>query len=58
MRKAEESIVRRLGKALRVRLESDAHDPLPRRWVELIQCLNEQERMQLERQPAPEPRRQ
>jgi hypothetical protein len=37
-------MVRRLGKALHLRLDDIAHESLPHRWVELIQHLNEQER--------------
>ena len=50
MRQGEESIARRLGKALQIRLESDTHEPLPHRWVELILYLNEQERERSDRQ--------
>jgi hypothetical protein len=40
----QETILRRLGKALHVRLDDITHEPLPKRWVKLIHYLNEQER--------------
>ena len=55
MRQGEESMVRRLGKALQVRLESVAHEPLPRRWVELIHCLDDQERKRQKPEPPEGP---
>ena len=39
-----ETILQGLGKALHVQMDDITHGPLPRRWVELIQYLNEQER--------------
>ena len=45
----QETILQRLGKALNVRLVDVTHEPLPQRWVDLIQHLNEQERRQSER---------
>ena len=41
--------VEQLGKALQVRMDDITHEPLPRRWVELILYLEEQERMRPER---------
>jgi hypothetical protein len=41
--KKNETLVE-IGKKLRARGEDITHEPLPGRWVELIQCLNEQER--------------
>jgi len=38
-----------LGKALRVRTDDITHEPLPRRWVELILYLEEHERTPSER---------
>ena len=32
----QETILQRLGKALNVRLDDVTHEPLPQRWVELI----------------------
>jgi hypothetical protein len=52
----QETILRRLGKALNVRFDDITHEPLPDRWVELIRHLNELERRHSERQPKPEPR--
>ena len=42
----QETILQRLGRALNVRLDDITHEPLPERWVELIQHLNEQESAQ------------
>jgi hypothetical protein len=53
----QETILQRLGKTLHVQTDDITREPLPRRWVELIQHLNEQERMRSERS-EPEPRRQ
>ena len=50
--------MQRLGKTLHVQLDDITHDPLPRRWVELIHYLNEQERKRSERQPEAAPQRQ
>jgi hypothetical protein len=44
MWKGQDSILARLGKALHVGTDDIAHEPLPRRWVELIHYLDEQER--------------
>ena len=40
----EKKIVAAIGKKLDVALGDAGRDPLPRRWVELINYLNEQER--------------
>lgn len=42
--RSQETIFQRLGKALHLRLDDVTNEPLPHRWVELIQYLNEQER--------------
>ena len=42
LRKKDETIVE-IGKGLRRRDEDITHAPLPRRWVDLIRHLNEQE---------------
>ncbi len=39
----QETILQRLGKPLHAHWDATAHEPLPRRWIELIQHLNEQE---------------
>ena len=44
MRHAQETILQRLGKALHAHWADIADELLPRRWVELIHHLNEQER--------------
>jgi hypothetical protein len=44
MRQAEPSpIIARIGRVLHQQLEHDVHEPLPKRWVELIHFLNEKE---------------
>jgi hypothetical protein len=40
----EQSIWVRVGKALRSQMVDTTQEPLPRRWVDLIHYLNEQER--------------
>jgi hypothetical protein len=47
MLRKNETIVK-IGKGLRGQDEDITHAPLPRRWVELIRHLNEQERKQHE----------
>jgi hypothetical protein len=52
-----ETILERIGKTLRGHDEGITHEPLPRRWVDLILYLDEQERKRAERrQPRAEPR--
>jgi hypothetical protein len=46
MPKGLETILRRLGGALHGRLDNITHEPLPRRWIDLIHHLDEQERTQ------------
>jgi len=59
MRQAQDTILRRLGKALHVRMDDITHEPLPRRWAELILYLDEEERKRPDRrQPEPKPQRQ
>src|SRR5436190_24310568 len=49
----QETLLRRLGKAFHLYGDDIAHEPLPRRWVDLIRYLDEHERQSLERrQPA------
>ena len=53
----QETILERIGKTLRGHDEGITHEPLPRRWVDLILYLDEQERKRAERrQPRAEPR--
>jgi hypothetical protein len=53
----DETIIE-IGKRLRHQSNDITHEPLPRRWVDLIHYLNEEERKQSEaRQPETEPRR-
>ncbi len=47
----QETILQRLGKTLHVRMDDITHEPLPRRWVELILYLEEQERERTGRKP-------
>jgi hypothetical protein len=42
------SFLHRIGKALRAQSEDIAHEPLPKRWVDLIHYLDEQERKRAE----------
>ena len=44
----QETILGRLGKALHDQMGDITHEPLPRRWVELILHLEEQERKRSE----------
>jgi hypothetical protein len=53
----QETILGRLGKTMHVQMDDITHEPLPRRWVELILYLEEEERMRAEREPKPEPQR-
>ena len=45
----QETILQRLGKTLHVRMDDITHEPLPRRWVDLIHHLDDHERKQAER---------
>ena len=40
----QETILGRLGKALHGQMGDITHEPLPKRWVDLIHRLNEEER--------------
>jgi hypothetical protein len=40
----QETILGRLGKALHIHMDDITQEPLPRRWVEMIHYLDEQER--------------
>jgi hypothetical protein len=53
----QETILQRLGRTFRGHDEDITHEPLPRRWVDLIHFLDEQERKRSDRQPEPEQRR-
>jgi hypothetical protein len=44
MRQGQDSILGRIGKAVHVQIDDIRHEPLPRRWIELIHYLDEQER--------------
>jgi hypothetical protein len=49
MRQRNDSILRRLAGALQDQYDDIARQPLPRRWVDLIHYLDEQERKAAER---------
>ena len=46
-----EAVLELLGKAVPIR-QDNAHGPLPRRWVDLIHYLEEQERREREQKGA------
>jgi hypothetical protein len=54
----DETIIE-IGKRLRHQSSEITQEPLPRRWIDLIRYLNEQERKQSEArdQPEAEPRK-
>jgi hypothetical protein len=49
MLQEQETILRRIGNALRGQGENITHKALPKRWVELIHYLDEQEQKSGER---------
>ena len=52
MPRERDTIFERLGNVLRVEGEDLTHAPLPRRWVDLILYLDEQERKSAEHDPS------
>ena len=57
MRHAYSPAFQRIGKALHAQYDDITKQPLPKRWVDLINYLNEKERMERgSPQPEPEPR--
>jgi hypothetical protein len=55
VRQIQDTILQRLGKALHGHGDDITHEPLPRRWVDLIHHLDEQERRRSQgRQSKPE----
>jgi hypothetical protein len=44
MQQSHDPILRRLGKLLHDQDEDITHEPVPKRWVDLIHFLDEQER--------------
>ena len=50
-----DTILQRIGKAFHVHIDGITLEPLPRRWVDLILYLDEQERGRSPRQPETEP---
>jgi hypothetical protein len=51
----QNTILRRLGKAFHLYGDDIAHEPLPRRWVDLIHYLDEQEKLLCELMCTEEP---
>ena len=51
MREIQDTLIRRITRGLHDQFQENAHEPLPRRWVDLIHHLDEQER---ERSEPPE----
>jgi hypothetical protein len=52
MQQGHDSILRRLGKLLHDQDDDITHEPLPKRWVDLIHFLDEQERKTSSRSQA------
>ena len=44
MRITQQPLLQLIGKALRVQVDDIVHEPLPDRWVDLINYLNEKEK--------------
>jgi len=53
----EPSVASRLRSALQQRFDVALHEPLPKRWVNLIHELNEQERKDIQARQTKVPRR-
>lgn len=51
MRQVQDALLRRITRALHDRFQEIAQEPIPRRWVDLIHHLDEQERKRLEAEP-------
>ena len=57
MQQDHDSILRRLGKLLHDQDDDITHEPLPKRWVDLIHFLDEEERKRTDvRQEEKRPR--
>ena len=57
MRKAQPTLLDRIGRALRAQFDEIVHEPLPNRWVDLINYLNEKDKRRpeaLQRRPGSE----
>lgn len=52
MRQVQARLLRHITRALHDQFQEIAHEPLPRRWVDLIHHLDEQERKRSERPEA------
>jgi hypothetical protein len=57
MQQRKDAILRRLGEVLHVHLDDSTHEPLPERWVDLINSLNAQEEERRQAQTPPNARR-
>ena len=44
MRNLQQALPDRIGRALRAQFDEILHEPLPNRWVDLINYLNEKEK--------------
>jgi hypothetical protein len=57
MRQGHASFLERISKALHVHYDNTVKEPLPERWIDLIQYLDEEERKRSEgHRPGAEPR--
>ena len=57
MRKVQPRLPDRIGRALRAQFDEILHEPLPNRWVDLINYLNDKEKRRrevLQRKPGDE----
>ena len=59
MRQVQDTLLQRITRALHGQLRETVHGPLPRRWVDLIHHLDEQEQKRLqppeaEAEPSPD----
>jgi hypothetical protein len=52
MRQVQDALLRRITRAIHNQFQEIAHEPLPRRWVDLIHHLDAQERKGPERPEA------
>lgn len=48
MRQGQSPVFKRIGKALHDQFNEVVHEPLPDRWIDLINYLNEKERAERE----------
>ena len=50
----QETVLQRIGKTLHLYIDDTTREPLPRRWVDLIHDLNEEEQKHSLRKPEAE----